>query len=894
MELAVIAAPTFLQVDGGRAVLGLGSPRPRFSWHLPDGSAAQAAHEVEVTRAADERRVWSTGRVPGAQPVHVVYGGAPLSSRSTYGWRVRVWGEADLDPGPWSEPARFETGVLDPSWWRASWITGHRRESGDANRTLYLRGAFEVPREVVRARAYVTALGWYRFFVNGTDVTGPALVPRWTPFHAYVEYQVHDVTDLLHPGSNVLAMAVGDGRFRGVTGLRERRAVYGSRTAGLVQVEIQLADGTTQVVASDGSWHAGTGRIITSDPKLGEAVDLRVDDLDWRTAEVAPAGFSAVELLDEDRTLVSEEVPPVRQVDRLTARSVTRTRSGRQLVDLGQNVAGVVRIRLVGPPGTQVTLTHSEVVGRDGELDRDYIHTLPVGRPSYQQDEVILAGAEEWWQPWFTIHGFRYVEVDGLPADLDVADVEGIVLSTDLDRHGAFSCSDERLERLHRNVWWSLRSNLVDTPTDCPTRERSGWTGDVQVITPAASTFVDVHAYLRRYLRNVAVEQRPDGRIPTYIPWERVPDERPGLFDRLWERTWTSTGWGDASVIVPWSLHERYGDAGVLEETWAAAAAWVDQLCRRARSRSSLTRRRRGTGRPAVERHILDTGWHFGEWLRPGEGLTSVARDYVRGDLAVVATAYLEHSARLLSRIASVLDRDAEVVRYREMADRTRHAWRTAFLHDDGRIGTDRQDDYVRALAFDLLEDGERATAVDRLVALIEQADQHLGTGFLSTPMLLDVLVDGGRPDVAWAVLLQTTPPSWLGQVLQGATTTWETWEGHDRRGDARDSHNHFAFGAVAEFLVGRVAGLRPAAPGWRRIDVAPLVDGPLTSASASLMTPFGRASSSWQRRGRSVTLELTVPPGATARVRLGGNVEERAAGTHTLTAVVDEIAPIP
>lgn len=867
--------------------------RPEFAWRLDGDGIAQAAYEIQVSAADDfdgDGVVWSSGRRQGAQPFGIEYDGRVLALGATYRWRVRVWDQDNNDPGPWSATATFETGLTSEAW-LARWITADASELDGLDKApLYLRGTAELAAPVVRGRAYVSALGWYRFLVNGHDLTGPALVPRWTPFDHYVEYQVYDVTEVFRSGANVMAVAVGDGRFRGQLGIFGRREIYGDRLAALVQVHLDLADGTTVVLTSDRTWWAGPGRIGRSDPKLGERTDLRIPDVDWLKAVVAPTRFRPVRVLDTQRSLIPEDAGRVEQIERLSARTVSRTSAGRQVVDFGQNFAGVVRIRLTGPAGTTVRLTHSEVLGADGELDTDYIHPLPVGH-WLQRDEVVLDGEPTWYQPWFTIHGFRYVEVEGLSVDLTPDDVAGVVLSSNLPAAGDFDCSDPRLNQLHTNVGWSLRSNFVDTPTDCPTRERSGWTGDIQVFGATATTYVDANAYLRRYLRNVAAEQLPDGSVPHVIPAEKstfTASTAASVVSRvqgmLTDSHSESTGWGDVAVLLPWTLYTYYGDRDVLEQQYASMTAWVDQLARRAREKRSVRARLHGRGRPEIDPYVLDTGYNWGEWLRPGDSLVGeIVNAALRKGTSVVATAYMEHSARTLSTIADLLGRRDDAAHYEHLADRTRAAWRATFLSKQGVIGTDRQDDYVRALSFDLLEPDERPAAVSRLVALIEEADHHLGTGFLSTPMLLSTLVDGGREDVAWRLLLQTTSPSWLYQVERGATTTWETWEGHTPDGRAISSHNHYAFGTVARFLTERVAGLAPAEPGYRVIDVRPLIGGGLTSARASVQTPYGRAATNWRHDADDVELQVTVPAGTSARVQVNDERRTLTSGAHTL-----------
>jgi alpha-L-rhamnosidase len=614
--------------------------------------------------------------------------------------------------------------------------------------------------------------------------------------------------------------------------------------------------------------------VLSADPKGGERVDLRLPD-----PPPEDAFATAVSLLDARTPLVAESVEPVTVIGHRTGR-VSRTPSGRQLVDFGQNFAGVARLRLSGPAGALVKLLYSEVLDAHGELDTNYLDEKS-GKEWFQRDEVILGDEQVDYTPAFTIHGFRYLAIDG-PADpISQDDVEGIVLSSNIPQISEFRASDPRLERLWTNVLWSLRSNFTDTPTDCPTRERSGWTGDIQVFGPTAAQMVDARAFLRRYLHNTAEEQYPDGRVPPFIPSEAAP----GVSKNRLSFSSSSAGWGDVTVMLPWTLYQYYGDTTVLADHYDSARKWVDHLAHRASTKRSIRRRLRG-GAGDLERFIVDTGFQWGEWLRPGETFRSEIRGGFTGKRAAVATAYLARSAELLSRISEVLQHGDDAIRYRRLSVNAAHAWRATFVTKGGaRIGDDKQDDYVRALAFDLLTPEQRPRAAARLVELVELAGFHLGTGFLSTPMLLDTLVDAGHEDIAYRVLLQTTAPSWLDQVARGATTTWETWAGHTADGEPHASHNHYAFGTVAAFLQERVAGLAPTAPGYARFRVAPVIGGGLTSASVSLDTPYGTAGAAWELgRSGAVTLTVTVPAGAAADVILGDVRQELSAGTHTIT----------
>lgn len=874
--------PTHLRTDGLTEPTGLGSACPEFSW-LPGADVmTQSAFEIEVARTMDfapDERVWATSRVAGGDPFGIRYEGEALESTTLYHWRVRTWDEGAEAASDWAT-ASFSTGILDAAEWQAAWVAGPPRGKKDPATTLYLRGEADVDAGIVRATAHVSSLGWHRFFVNSVDLTGPALVPRWTALDHEVEYVTYDVTEAVRDGSNVFGLVVGDGRFRGSNGFENHSRIYGDRLAGFVQIVVELAGGRTQTIVTDATWLAGTGRIVESDPKTGERVDLRIDD-DWMPEPAPRRCFAPVEVVAHPRTMIAQSVAPVRQIDELSPISIVRTKSGSQIVDFGQNFAGVVRLKLRGESGTLVTVTHSEILKSTGELDLDYIHLSRFGR-WYQRDHVILNGEYADWQPWFTIHGFRYVEIAGLRGDLGQDDVRGIVLSSDLASSGDFECSDPRLNQLRKNVEWSLRSNFMDTATDCPTRERSGWTGDIQVFSPTATTIVDAQAYLRRFLHNLAVEQNDDGSVPVVIP-SGFSAFSGGPHGHL-ASAGTAAGWGDAAVLVPWTLYRYYGDTRVLHDQYASMTAWVDSCARRA-AQASRSRRRSVRRDPDVGRYIVDTGFQFGEWLRPGEGPIQSAIDARRRG-AVVSTAYLEHSARVLADIADVIGREADSERYRSLADDVRRAWRRAFIHSDGTMGTDRQDDYVRALAFGLLDESERGPAAGRLVELIRAAGGHLGTGFLSTPLLLDALVANGHAETAWDLLTSTSNPSWLHQVDLGATTVWETWEGYQKPGKAKMSHNHYALGSVARFLTERIAGLTPEAPGYRVIGVRPLVGGGLTSARASVATPYGPAESEWSTDGVEVRYRVTVPPGARARFQPEGDVAslDLGSGAHAIT----------
>lgn len=861
--------PIALTTNRRTSPIGIDGQTIEFGWRL--AGEPPAGYDVELRRP-DGTEVWGADGIAVPDDCRTItYGGPALEPATRYEWRIRAHAGTE-----WSAWADFETGLLAVEDWAGAWITDDRETS--TRRALYFHGLADLPADVVSARAYVSALGWYRFFVNGADITGPALVPRWTPLDHFVEYQSYDVTEHLVAGANSLAAVVGDGRYRGSLGFRSHRDVFGDRLALIAHLHVELTDGTTLRLGSGDGWTVGSGPIQQADPKHGQRVDLRLPDV---AGQEALDARPAVPLPPHRRTLVSEELAAVQEVSRLSGtRSLTP--SGVELIDFGQNFAGHVQVRLRGPEGAKVRISYSEVLTPAGELDVHYLDLFGTSKEWFQRDEIVLSRDATDYAPWFSVFGFRYVTIEPLDgATIEIERVEGVVMSTPLETTAQFETSREDLNRLWRNVEWSLRSNFLDTPTDCPTRERSGWTGDIQIFGPTASMMVDSDVYLRRYLRNLAVEQFDDGGVPTVIPreWSTFSGGKdPQSSFR------SAVGWGDTAVMLPLDLYRHFNDVEVLRRQYPSARAWVEHLAQRART-SAGAARRLGRRVGELETYIVDTGMHYGEWLRPGESMTrEMMKNAVRPP-AQVATAYLANSARLLARTASILGFAEDAAHYENLSTKTREAYRAAFVRRGGsRIGVDKQDDYVRSLAFDLLEPDEVNAAFERLAQLIEKSDGHLATGFLSTPLLLSVLVDHGRSDLAYRILLQPTSPSWLAQLDRGATTVWETWEGYDRSGHAKMSHNHYAFGSVAGWMLEYIVGIRVSAPGYRRFIVNPTPGADLTHARGSLSTAFGTIESGWRLQDGVLTLDVTVPPGTEAVIRIAHVTEVRGPGLHQIS----------
>jgi alpha-L-rhamnosidase len=734
---------------------------------------------------------------------------------------------------------------------------------------------------IATARLHATAHGLYEAFVNGARVGDLELTPGFTAYRSRLQVQTYDVTDLLAGGENVVGALLSDGWWRGQNSVARRVDDYGTTTALLLQLDVTLASGEVRRFGTDGTWRATLSHILAADLIAGEVHDLR-----RRTGWTTWRAWSPVRVEDHGTgRLVAPVGPPVRRTEELPPRSVSQLGPGRFVVDVGENISGWVRLGRLGPAGTEVTLTYGEWLDADGDVTQDNVaapmSTDVDGSVPFQVDRVVSAGHEgDVFEPRHSTKGFQHVRVEGLDG-LDAGDITAVVVHSDLPRIGDFACSDPRIDRLHRVADRSFRGNACDVPTDCPTRERAGWTGDWQIFVESAAFLYDVAGFSRKWLRDLAADQRPDGKVTNLVPEPHPGDDRPPA---IWPGLEGSAGWGDAAVHVPWTIHRTTGDPAVLAEQWASAQAWVDYAARAAAGGRHPTRVERSADPAPHERYVWDTGWHFGEWLEAGESLEDTIAAAMVADHGPVATAYLHRSAGQLAGMAHVLDRHDDAARYADLAARVADAWRTEFLAPDGVTTPDTQATYARALAFGLIPDELRARSAGRLVELIRAAGTHLTTGFLATPFLLPVLADTGHLDVAYDLLLQDTEPSWLVMVDRGATTVWEEWGGVDAEGRPHASLNHYSKGAVISFLHRYVAGLQPVEPGYRRFRVAPRPGGGISWAEATHVCPAGRIRVRWDQPGDDLRLEVDVPAGTVADAVLpSGTTATLPPGRHTL-----------
>ncbi len=873
------AAPTRLRVDHLVRPLDLGDAAPTLSWTLPDGATRQDAYRVVAGS-------WDSGRVASSASTFVRAETVPLSG-AVVPWRVKTW--TDLGESVWSQTGLYEHGLLRPQDWQADWVAPVEGAGPPRQRPVtQLAGPVRLPGDVqvVRARLHATAHGVYEAFVNGHRVGDEELTPGWTAYRSRLQVQTFDVTDLLVPGENVLGALLSDGWWRGQNSVARRVDDYGTTTALLAQLVVTTADGEQLISGSGGDWRAAPSHVLAADLMAGEVHDLRQRRPWSQWSSWAPVRVEDHGHLD----LCASPAPPVRRVQELRPVGVRQLAPHRWVVDLGQNVSGWVRLRGLGLAGEETTLTYGEWLDEHGDVTQEHIASpasTTVDRSvPFQVDRVTSAGrADEVFEPRHSTKGFQYVRVEAHRSALTVDDVTGIVVHTDFARLGTFSCSDPRLEAVHRIADWSFRGNACDLPTDCPTRERAGWTGDCQIFAETAAFLYDTAGFSLKWLRDLAADQRPDGRVTSLVPESHPGDDRSPDW---WPSVEGSSGWGDAAVQVPWQVYRATGDARVLADQWPSMQAWVDYAARAARTGRRAARLARQPDPAAHEQYLWDTGWHFGEWLEPGDDVAAaIARAEVE-DPGPVATAYLYRSASQLAQAAHVLGREDEATRYSALADAIADAWQREFLSADGRTTPDSQATCARALAFGLIPPSRRRSVADRLAELVREAGCRVGTGFLATPFLLPALADHGHLDLAYEVLLQDAEPSWLLMLERGATTVWEQWDGISGSGEPHASLNHYSKGAVISFLHQHVAGLQLLEPGWRRARIAPRPGGGLTRASASHRTPYGLVAVAWQVTGSELHVDVTVPASTTVELLLPGHgPRELTPGAHHATALL-------
>ncbi|WP_018503466.1 glycoside hydrolase family 78 protein [Parafrankia discariae] len=696
------------------------------------------------------------------------------------------------------------------------------------------------------ATLHVTAVGLIEAHLNGAPVGDEVLAPGWTSYRHRLVVSSHEVTGLVVEGVNALGAVLGEGWAVGrLTWEEGKRAVWADRPAGFLQLDLDYGD-RVEVIVSGADWRAGTGATLADSIYDGETHDARREPAGWAEPGFDDAEWSPVEVVPRDlNTLIAPSAPPIRRVQELPAVDILTTPEGRTVVDFGQNLSGWVRLTVRGEAGTTIVLRHTETL-IDGEAD------FRPNRTALATDRYVLrGGGPETWEPRFTFHGFRYVEVEGWPGRLDTEAMTAVVVHSDMRRTGWFETSDELVNQLHRNVVWSMRGNFVGVPTDCPQRdERLGWTGDINAFGPTAAFLYDVRGVLGSWLTDLVAEQREQGHVPLVVPdVGAMPITTPTAL------------WGDVAVSLPWTLYQQYGERELLAAQYESMTAFIDSVEAR-----------------LDERGLWSSGFQLGDWLDPDAPPKNPAGG--KTDAYLVACAYLCHTTHQLARTAAVLGHAGDAARYTALHQRVRVAFRDEWVTPSGLVANDTATAYALAICFDILDPAQQARAGRRLAELVDKAGHRISTGFAGTPLVAHALSRTDQLDTAYRLLLQTECPSFLYPVTRGATTIWERWDAIRPDGSLHDtgmtSLNHYALGAIADWLHRVVGGLEPVEPGYRRMRIAPRPGGCLTHATLTHDTPHGRVRVAWrQEPDGHLTVDVAVPPGATADVVLPGHPDE-------------------
>ncbi|CZR56084.1 related to alfa-L-rhamnosidase [Phialocephala subalpina] len=842
---------------------GIGEETPRISWSFTGNAKdwIQSTYELDIKYAGPEAKPAETFRVDSSESVLVPWPAKPLRSREPAQVRVRALGK-DGSETQWTNWRYVEVGLLTREDWKAQVVAAPQTLTpSNSLQPALFRKSFELKKPIQSARLHITSYGIYEAQINGIKVGDHVLAPGWTAYKYRLNYQTFDATDLVKQGENVIGAEIGEGWYCGRLGFNGGwRCLYGDKISLLAQLEVTYEDGERVLVGTDKTWRTAVGPITSSEIYDGETYDASLEIDGWSTSKFKDDEWATVEELDFPKAkLIAPEGPPVRQTEVVKAKEVIKTPSGKYVVDFGQNLVGWLRVKVSGLKGHTITFTHTEV------LENGEAATRPL-RSCKAQDNLILSGKPIVWSPKFTFHGFRYVQVDNWPSgERALANLEAIVIHTDMQQTGFFECSEPMVNKLHENIRWGMRGNFVSIPTDCPQRdERLGWTGDIQIFSPTANFLYNTSGMLSGWLKDLAVEQIHDlnGVVSVVVP-NILPKEY----------TMPQAAWSDAAVMTPWDLYTAFGDPEVLRTQYESMKIWLEK---------GVARQENGLWDPA--------GHQLGDWLdpaappsEPGNGKT---------DPHLVANAYLVHVTHLMVKICKVLGLE-EAARYESQATKLTKLFQDEYTTSNGRLAPDSMTALALAIGFDLFADEKQlGYAAERLDKIVRASKFKIATGFVGTPLILPVLTRVGKTQLAYRMLLQKRCPSWLYPITMGATTMWERWDSMLPNGSINPgemtSFNHYALGSVGSWLHSTVGGISPSTPGWNSILFAPIPGGTITSAKTSFLSPYGKVECSWEteKEGsgeggkKKFKMKATVPPNTTAEVKLPGNEEVQKVGS--------------
>jgi alpha-L-rhamnosidase len=835
VTLNAIPQVTNLRCEYRHGPLGIDSPNPRLSWEIRSSrrDVNQAAFRVLVASSesllkSDRGDLWDSGKTTSDQSIHVEYAGKPLASGLPCYWKVQVWDATGASSG-WSAPAMWSMGLLNPSDWTAQWI-GPDNSLFDASQKTpppapMLRKSFVLTKPVRRATAYICGLGYYELDVNGSKSGDRVLDPPVTQFDKRALYVTHDLTDQLATGNNAVGVMLGNSWYNTTVpdAWGFQKASWRALPQMRFQLDIEYQDGSAQRIVSDRSWKCSTGPVLFDQTRVGEIYDARLEKPGWSTAGFDDSSWTPASVRQGITGVLSAcDADPIKVVDTIKPAKISQPKPGVFVFDMGQNLAGWPRLTVLGPAGTVVHLKCGELLNDDGTVSQKNI-SQHVKSPEFQCDTYTLkGGGVETWEPRFTYHGFQFVQVDGFPGEPTADAIVAKVVRTSFDRAGDFECSDPLLNKIEQAAIWSYASNFVGIPTDCPHREKNGWTGDAHLAVQMGLEHFHAEAAYTQWVLTLEDSMRPDGKLPGIAPtagWG---------YERL-----DGPAWESAYFLIPWAIYEQSGDTRILESHYEGFKRWADYYTRIAKG------------------HIVKYG--LGDW----------APVKTKTPAALTSTAFYYRDLLIIAQTAKLLHKEAEVKKYEDLAGEVRNAFNAQYYDAaTGQYGGGTQTALACALYEQLAEDSQRAKVADNLAEKVRQSNNHIDTGILGAKYLLRALSDTGHGDVAWTLATQHTAPSWGNWIDRGATTLWEEWDG-------TQSRNHIMFGDISSWFVEYLAGIRTdaSAPGYKKIIIHPLLLGDLTSAKATRQCMYGTISSSWTRSNGKLTMQITVPANTSARV---------------------------
>ncbi|QHQ60333.1 family 78 glycoside hydrolase catalytic domain [Anaerocolumna sedimenticola] len=825
---------------------------PQFGWMIDSDqrNIIQTAYQLQIADNPDfNNAIYDSGLVESEDSAHVIPDKPALKSASKYFVHVRIKSNTG-EISKWSDSTYFVTALISNIEWRAAFISAETKEDASNSKGTYLRTEFTVKNKVKEAYAFTTALGLYKFYINGKKVGTDEMTPGWTSYNKRLLYQTYDITDLLNTGKNAAGALVGAGWYKGTMGFIGARNNYGDQTAFLSQIHIRYEDGTTDIIGSDETWKGSDSPVLFSEIYDGEIYDARLEQPGWNTPGFEDKDWKAVSIVDFNKEiLTAQSGTRVKKVEEVSAKRIFTTPKGDTVIDFGQNMTGWIHFRVNGKAGDKVILNCFEVLDSEGNV---YFDNL---RKAKETLDFTCKGGEEEYEPNFTFQGFQFAKIAAYPGNTELSDFTAYAVHSDMEPTGTFDCSNQDINQLQHNILWGLKGNFLDIPTDCPQRnERLGWTGDAQIFCRTASYLMNTYTFFHKWLKDVAADQTPEGGVPHV-----VPDLLSGKEADDWllsQGTHSAAAWADVAVINPWTLYLTFGDKEIIKEQYESMKAWINFM----------------------QTHSVDNIWNyklqFGDWValdaEEGSYFGATPND-------LTCTAYYAYSTGLFARMANYIGNTKDYETYRALFEQIKKAFQEHFFDEDGNMTANTQTAHVVALYFNLVPEKYRQKTAEALVRLVEKENGHLVTGFVGTPYICHALSQNGHIKEAYDLLLKDDFPSWLYQVKKGATTVWEHWDGLKPDGTMwspdMNSFNHYAYGAIGEWLYRVVAGIEidETNPGYKHSIIHPRFGGGLSYVNAGYKSVYGNLSVHWEQKDDKCILEVTVPHNTSATILLDG-----------------------